>query len=538
MSTKKVKLLSPFRYPGGKSQLAPRILDEIKPLLRGNLVYVEPFVGGGQMLCAMVNRQMPKRIIVNDKDKAVASFWECIADKDLTERLVEEIRKTVGMSNEELLKEYYRNKPLLNSDDFVTGGYAAILLNRTSYGGMLERGGPQGGKEQKNAAINMLSQYKPNESISRILALHEAIGSVLEVHNEDFSTIIEKYDHPGTLIYCDPPYVDVGDVYRPDNNMENDEDHIRLSETLRGVNKAWVVVSYGDHPWVSDLLYAWADIKKLPVDYSIAGRSGKRENHFELLIVNSPLSKRKSSPPYWELVKKLYFRTEAVIKHHEQMFREVGQALKVIRDNRLYKTPDNMTRTFAEYCTEERGGGRDYVYKLIRAAEVSVNVDTLSTTNEKPINESQVRPLTLEALSPEQQSKAWDMAVRMKPKDAKRVSSVLVKKAVEKVLNRPLTSDEKMFVSTGYSLGGVGVKFTGKADNSPISIQNAFLWTADDMLELIDRLEDDAVNESAGLKSITGMDYEDRTSLYASVRKIVEELQIKIEQTGFELRDR
>lgn len=426
------KLESVFRYPGGKSKLANDILSDIQPWMKGKFVYVEPFVGGGQMLCAVATRHMPARIVVNDKDKAVASFWKCLTDARLTQLLTGKIESTLRMTNAELLREFNRNYPLLNSDDTTEAGFAALLRGRTSYGGKMYTGGPQGGRFQDEESRLMVSAYKPAVMLRRVHALREAIGPVLEVHSGDFEAIMKAHDRPGTVIYCDPPYVDVEDVYL--HNMKEDADHLRLAEAVRRTKRANVAVSYNDHPWVSRLLYHWADARRYAVDYSLAARPGeKREKRFELLLMNRPPAARKpSTATYWELVAQERAKAEAVVKKHETMFREVGVALREIRDLRLYKTPENPDRTFEEYCNEKRDGGRDYAYKLIRAAQAAGNVDRLSTSKQKPTNEAQVRPLP-QLPTPEDQARAWDIAVAMARKRGKMVESPEVKEAVQQV---------------------------------------------------------------------------------------------------------
>lgn len=69
------KNISPLRYPGGKAKL----YDYVKNIMeQNNLVgqtYVEPFAGGaGLALKLLVNNDV-RRIVINDLDRAIYSFW-------------------------------------------------------------------------------------------------------------------------------------------------------------------------------------------------------------------------------------------------------------------------------------------------------------------------------------------------------------------------------------------------------------------------------------------------------------------------------
>lgn len=106
-------------------------------------------------------------------------------------------------------------------------------------------------------------------------------------------------------------------------------------------------------------------------------------------------------------------------------FGEVGEALAIIRSQRLYRA---SYKNFEEYCRSRWGFGDNYAHKLISAAETidnlkSANVATLPTT------ESQARELA--TLNPEEQVEAWMNAVQNSP-DGKPTAEQ-VKSAVEDV---------------------------------------------------------------------------------------------------------
>lgn len=103
-------------------------------------------------------------------------------------------------------------------------------------------------------------------------------------------------------------------------------------------------------------------------------------------------------------------RQEKIIERGLETFVEVGNALSVIREGKLYKLNHS---TFEEYCKERWGFNRDYANKQIRAAQTVGNLKMDTMVSISPQSERQTRPLT--NLEPEQQSEVWQRAVESAP---------------------------------------------------------------------------------------------------------------------------
>jgi hypothetical protein len=124
------------------------------------------------------------------------------------------------------------------------------------------------------------------------------------------------------------------------------------------------------------------------------------------------------SPPVTapEVLEVLSPAETATLEHYEQIieqglntFVEVGHALLVIRDQRLYR---QSHQTFEAYLQERWRISRPRAYQLIDAANV---IDVVSTgVDIVPANEAQARPLA--SLPPEQQAEVWHEVVRTAPK--------------------------------------------------------------------------------------------------------------------------
>lgn len=102
---------------------------------------------------------------------------------------------------------------------------------------------------------------------------------------------------------------------------------------------------------------------------------------------------------------------EQTIQHGLQTFYEVGNALAVIRDSRLYRYE---YATFEEYCDLRWGLKQAYAYRLMDAAGVVNTLKSSPIGELLPANESQTRPLT-SLPTPELQREAWQRAVETAP---------------------------------------------------------------------------------------------------------------------------
>lgn len=99
-------------------------------------------------------------------------------------------------------------------------------------------------------------------------------------------------------------------------------------------------------------------------------------------------------------------RCEVVIKQGLQTFVEVGQALMLIRDKRLYRAEFG---TFKEYCSQKWNMHDRNARRLIDAAQVFDNIESGPSGSTLPQTEKHARPLT--KLEPELQAEVWQKVV-------------------------------------------------------------------------------------------------------------------------------
>jgi hypothetical protein len=92
---------------------------------------------------------------------------------------------------------------------------------------------------------------------------------------------------------------------------------------------------------------------------------------------------------------------ENIIANNQYRFYEIGQALKEIRDSRLYKL--TLFETFEAYARARWDIGRSQAYRLINAYSVIGNLSPIG--DRLPGNETQTRPLM--PLDPTEQRQIW-----------------------------------------------------------------------------------------------------------------------------------
>lgn len=101
---------------------------------------------------------------------------------------------------------------------------------------------------------------------------------------------------------------------------------------------------------------------------------------------------------------------EQTIERGLKIFVDVGTALMVVRDSKLYRQGYS---TFEDYCRVRWNMGKSRVYQMIDAAIVVENLKSSTNGGLLPDTERQARPLA--QLEPEQQREAWDKAIEISP---------------------------------------------------------------------------------------------------------------------------
>lgn len=261
---------SPLRYPGGKGKLASFMEYMIDQLGHQGGTYIEPFAGGAGIAMELLLRNIVSRIVINDYDKAVWSFWKAILTE--TDRFVEEIR-TVPLTVDEWQKQH---EILVTQNDKYSFelGFAAFYLNRTNRSGII-KGGVIGGQEQAKD-WKMDVRFKREELATRIQRI-AARKKDIKLYNKDVNSFIKNYVplyEENALIYFDPPYFRKGQqLYM---NFFNYKDHVRIEQEIREhVNCDWII-TYDYEPQIEEIYHNY-NLRLYDLNYSVSTKRKANE---------------------------------------------------------------------------------------------------------------------------------------------------------------------------------------------------------------------------------------------------------------------
>ena len=113
----------------------------------------------------------------------------------------------------------------------------------------------------------------------------------------------------------------------------------------------------------------------------------------------------------------------------------LGEALQTIQENSLYK--ERGFTTFEQYCLTMYDISRNYAYKMIAAYKVTLIIDGIGI---KPLNESQIRPLTNSMLKSEQIKSIWKEV-----SDTGKLTAITITEKVNQIIGKqtPVKTPEK-----------------------------------------------------------------------------------------------
>ena len=275
---------SPLRYPGGKAKLARFMEFIIKERGYAGGTYIEPFAGGAGIAVELLLRDVVSRIVINDYDKGIWSFWKAILTE--TERFISEIR-TVPLTINEWEKQRAISLNYNKKYSFELG-FATFYMNRTNRSGII-KGGVIGGLQQ-TGKWKIDARFNRESLISRIESIAFRKKDI-RLYNQDITTFIEHYVpfySEKAMIYFDPPYFKKGkQLYM---NFFEFEDHKRIERVIRNSVECDWIVTYDDAPEIREI-YASYPVMLYDLNYSVS----KKCKTSELMIFKSniPIPRNK-----------------------------------------------------------------------------------------------------------------------------------------------------------------------------------------------------------------------------------------------------
>jgi len=209
-----------FRYFGSKWTIAPWIIENMPP----HTVYVEPFGGGGNVLL----RKEPGKIeAYNDLDSSVVNFWRVLRENP--DELIRQIKFTPWAREEYLSAWKKSSDPIENARRF-------FIRSWMSY----------------TAQSGRIATWRLSKTETRLNWCNEEQLYIIskrwrevQIEHDDALSVIQRFDSPTTLFYCDPPYLHSTRTGKTGYicEMTNDQ-HIELLTLLNNIQGKAMISTY------------------------------------------------------------------------------------------------------------------------------------------------------------------------------------------------------------------------------------------------------------------------------------------------------
>ncbi|MGR3318784.1 MAG: DNA adenine methylase [Candidatus Anammoxibacter sp.] len=225
-NTKQVK--SPVSQMGGKYFLSQWLNSKVP----AHRLYCEPFCGGGHLL---FHKEPSQVEILNDINNNLITFYQVLQDDLKRERLVNLLN---GMAYSRRIFRDLSTRWKLGDIPFndVLKASEWFYLSRTCFSGDFHRGGfSVPSVTGRNPCVTFRNITDSLDDISKRLRC-------VTFENLNYAECIQKYDSPGSLFYCDPPYINVEGYYGKDCFIN--DDHYKLAEILHSAIGKVMITHY------------------------------------------------------------------------------------------------------------------------------------------------------------------------------------------------------------------------------------------------------------------------------------------------------
>ena len=256
-----VRPLAP--YVGGKRNLSGRLVERIGTI--PHATYAEPFVGMGGVFFRRDRR--PKQEVINDLSGDVATLFRVIQEHYAP--FVDELRFKLSSRHE--FDRLMRQDPDTLTD--LRRAARFLYLQTLAFGGRVA-------DRHYGVSMGQPARFDVSKVIPRLQDVHDRLRDV-SIERLPFERFLDRYDRPGTLFYCDPPYHGSEDYYG--KALFSRADYEGLSAALRRL-KGRFVLSINDVPEIREV-FGWATMEEVELNYRLSGRpTAARE-----LIITTPV---------------------------------------------------------------------------------------------------------------------------------------------------------------------------------------------------------------------------------------------------------
>jgi DNA adenine methylase len=226
-----VKLTPPLKYHGGKSYLAPRIVELMPP----HVHYVEPFAGGLSVLLARNPEGVSE--VANDLCGDLTNFWRVLQGTDTFDPFRRRIEATPFSE-----REWTQANPQRLDDVDVPSAVAFFVRCRQSLAGRMDSFAPLSRTRTRSGMNEQASAWW--NAVEGLRAVHSRLKRVV-ILNRDALDVIRSQDGPQTFFYLDPPYLQetrtAPVVYSHEMTRE---EHVKLLDLLGTISGTFALSGY------------------------------------------------------------------------------------------------------------------------------------------------------------------------------------------------------------------------------------------------------------------------------------------------------
>lgn len=220
-----------FPYPGGKSRYADFVVKRVPE----HTAYVEVFGGAAGVL---FNKPRSKVEVYNDIDDDLVQFFEVLRDRG--DDLIEWLRAVPYARTvfEQWKTDFYTGH---RPDDPIERAGRFFALRYMQYSGVYRCRSAMSSSTAAGSGTNAAQRFANKRD--RLGEFARRLDGV-QIESMDYTDVVEKYDHPSTVFYFDPPYYGTARYrYRVGDGF----DHDAFVDVLDDIDGRWLV-SYNQLP--------------------------------------------------------------------------------------------------------------------------------------------------------------------------------------------------------------------------------------------------------------------------------------------------
>lgn len=189
---------SPFRYPGGKTWLVPRLRQWLSSLPKRPALFVEPFAGGAIASLTVAFEKLADKVFMSEIDEGVAAVWRAALNRQASPWLSRRI-VSYELDRQQCEIDLKKRPRSVREKAFLT-----ILRNRVSRGGIMAPGA--GFIEYGEDGKGVHSRWYPQTLRKRIEAIALIRHRIIFEQTDAFAVLRRFKNRANAVFFIDPPY--------------------------------------------------------------------------------------------------------------------------------------------------------------------------------------------------------------------------------------------------------------------------------------------------------------------------------------------